>query len=505
MPSNFDIPEITVSEAASIGGQENGLAITASAKSLKPKSRTFICEQRLLDEIVADFGPHLVELSIKQDFFCKLSKSCGQSSPDFLTVPDPSVTTVIPFVSGPSIQLVASAQVPKHIPRAILNQSSQIFHSLHLPWLREIKILFRATADEPFFLFGSKACNLSSSAPLMLTPATIPRTVDFSLCETLEKIWIEDLDHVGRPHVLRQQKQRRRDDNIELFPFDQYQGVLLPARLKSLTIIGLSAAKFNFGWLRETPHLEYLCILGIQTHPVADDIQEDTAAWGGVTSETCGSFWQWQDVSLLRLRYLTIHHSPTHHFRFGILQHCPRLESLDIRGVPLHAIRLYEENVKFFSNVEQQKCSNVACCRLEALPVHEASRENFLQQLGKVLESFLPNVVQLHLDGIPISWLIELTTGPPSSPAHRSTLVKAVKLPRLECVLTSENMGARDVVQYDLVPCQRELTENIQLSTITFPSKVFQNGVIYVIQKKYWQRLIACAPSSTALQGSTEC
>ncbi|KAG0253942.1 hypothetical protein BG011_006049 [Mortierella polycephala] len=494
MHFNLDIPEITVSEAISINGQDDESTIAANTKLLKPKTRTFVREQRLFDEIVAAFGPHLTDLSIKQDVFCKLSKSGGQSSPNFLTVPDPSATAVLPFVSGPSVQLVASTQVPKHIPRVILSQSSQIFHSLHLPWLREIKVLFRATADEPFFLFGPKAYNLSSNAPLMSTLAITPRTVDFSLCETLEKIWIEDLDHIGRPHVLHQRKQKWRDNNTRILPFDQCQGVLLPTRLKSLTIIGFSADKFNFGWLRETSRLEYLCILGIQTHPRAYDIQGDKAAWGGVTSDTCGTFWQWQGASLPRLRHLTIHHSPTRHFRFGILQHCPRLEFLDIRGAPLHAIRLYEENTKFFIDVEQEKFSNVECCRLEVLFDHGASPENVLQQLGKVLESFLPNVVQLHLDGIPAGWLIELTTGPPSSPVNRSTLVKAAKLPRLERVLTSENMNARDVVKYGLVPCQRELTENIQLPTITFPSKGFQNGVIYVIQKKYWQRLITYAP-----------
>src|SRR5690554_6321914 len=145
MHFNLDIPEITVSEAVSKNDQEDEPTIAANTKLLKPKTRTFVREQRLLDEIVAAFGPHLTDLSIKQDVFCKLSKSGGQSSPNFLTVPDPSVTVVIPFTSGPSVQLVASTQVPKHIPRVILNQSSQIFHSLHLPWLREIKVLFRAT------------------------------------------------------------------------------------------------------------------------------------------------------------------------------------------------------------------------------------------------------------------------------------------------------------------------------------------------------------------------
>ncbi|KAG0287564.1 hypothetical protein BGZ96_008527 [Linnemannia gamsii] len=301
----------------------------------------------------------------------------------------------------------------------------------------------------------------------------IVAVVDLSHCETLEVLWIEDLDRNGQPHRLRSWKNsvkdlfaisefggddNREDDETEdMVPFPRDQGLILPGRLKSLTMVGLSANKFNFGWLRATPKLETLSIHGMRFR------RFDDAQFLPLPATT---LWDPDRVFLPQLKYISIHHAPAQQFRFEVLKHCPLLDFLDIRDLCPESIRealVYpdgEHKATLASGSdgcgsgcggcgsgrgrrgrcgsgaggnESDFATKISTCRFEFLFRQQnhtrhiqrkgtirASREEDLAngvftgaEMVKLLEWYFPRLTRLHLEGIPAKLAIAITSGPP--------------------------------------------------------------------------------------------
>ncbi|KAF9198905.1 hypothetical protein BGZ49_000147 [Haplosporangium sp. Z 27] len=367
------------------------------AKKFTNKESEF-SEQTLLDEIAAVFGPHIEDISITQDLY--RVKNQPYSTAPFLPAALLSMEQIsVPGASSSDDnpgQYVVTAQVPREDPRIHIGKW------FHLHWLRELKIVFRVTNKRPFFLH-SQSMGVQGSSLLV----DVPKVVDFTLCKTLEYLLIEDLDRNGRPQRLRRQQAL---EKVEVVPFDQYQGVKLPANLKSFEMVGLSANVFNFGWLRSTPGLERLQILGKRR-------QMDSKA-----SNLHTPLWHWDDFDLLSLKHLAIHHSPAFYFRFDMLNKCQQLESLDIRDISLDAFRVYGDNLFSQSSNDVQdsalRFENLKRCRLEVLMTPGLSMPVTTHELDRVLQTYFMNVTQLHLDGIPENALNEATKVP-----HRLELI----------------------------------------------------------------------------------
>ncbi|KAG0197242.1 hypothetical protein BGX28_009255 [Mortierella sp. GBA30] len=529
----------------------NGPTATAIAPRLTSpmKKKDVIVEQKFLDDIIAMFGPSLEELSMKQDDFrssrSPLSSERNIPSSSRSLPGQPSRLLTLsnaagrqqeqhqpPLFSGMTPTLLfGTTQAPQHNPRIILSHSNQVFNSLHVPWLRELKIVYSAVMDGPHFLTPSSIYSAAASpSPCYSSPSlTIPRTpmdtIDLSVCEALEVLWIEDFDDSGRPHQLRRLYERGESGQHEdIVPFHQDQGLKLPASLKSIEMVGFSAEKFNFGWLRATTKLEYLNITGVRrrTHSLVTRAQYDNDSIAG---ERPGeSLWQWEGIELPYLKHLAVHHSPAQHFRFQILNNCPRLESVDIRNVPVEATQVpdatIQDNLCCHDGTQQghqhRVASGVILCRLEILRVTQEfvaeSAITFPTRMKAFLERYLPNVTKLHLDGLSIRLLIELTTGPPSRKGreqHRREQSTAsielesegkANLPHLEQVLTEEKMSASDVLKYSLIPARGVESVGIKSEVIPRAERapptatiesfgLRMHSVTYTIQGKIWQRV----------------
>ncbi|KAF9573610.1 hypothetical protein EC968_008245 [Mortierella alpina] len=247
--------------------------------------------------------------------------------------------------------------------------------------------------------------------------------LDLSACLTLEVLSIEDHAHTGLPHQLRRYK--RQEGEVDIVPFDRDEGIRFPSRLKAFELIGLTADRFNLGWLKHTPQMNYVNIIGVRflpalhkdspDRPNSDRPKVDTldnsvpiSNSSSITSNCCAnlpsSMWQLTDVQNHSLRHLQIHHHPTRHFRFKMLRNIPGLESLDLRDVPVDAIReaAEENDVDEGPTIEMSPKRFVVIFRLEIVGVTEATVESTALQLKTVLERYLPDVVKLHVDGLPV-------------------------------------------------------------------------------------------------------
>ncbi|KAF9348136.1 hypothetical protein BGX26_000426 [Mortierella sp. AD094] len=380
-----------------------------------PKKESGSYEETLLDDISAIFGPHIEEISMAQDFYHM--KRRRYSSAPFL--PISQLPTKQKLLSGAnsrddsSAHYEVTAQVPLGDPQI------HIGRWFHLHWLRELKIVYRATSEKPFFLHApaSNIPSVSQPASLQGSPmlTMIPRVIDFTPCVTLESLSIEDLDRNGRPQRLWRHQARGKKDVI---PFDQDQGVKLPSKLKSFEMIGQSADRFNFGLLRATPGLECLQILGIKRRI------ESTAF------NVRASLWRWDDVNLPSLKNLAIHHSPAQHFRFEVLYQCTQLESLDIRDIHEDAFRVcsgYLHPQSAASNRDiTAKFEKLTKSRIEVLRTPGSQSPVTVCGLSDVLQRYFSNVTQLHLDGIPERVVVEATN--------------SQRMPRLRQVLTKESV-----------------------------------------------------------------
>ncbi|KAF9111232.1 hypothetical protein BGX27_005208 [Mortierella sp. AM989] len=354
-------------------------------------------EQVLLDEITAVFGPHIEDISMTQDLYKVKEQQyyIWPSSPSS----QPPVERKLSEEEGfgdPSTPLIVTTQVLQQDPRI------HIGRWFHLHWLRELQIVFRATGDKPFFLQSS-----DEQEP------QLPKVIDFTPCETLESLTIEDLDHNGQPQQLLRQQAL---GSTDIVPFDQDQGIKLPSRLKSLEMIGYSANRFNFGWLRATSSLESLQILGPRCFV------------GSATLGAYISLWRWEGVNLPSLKQMIIHHSPARHFRFEILYQCPQLEFLDIRDVPLYAFRVPRIDLHFqgsgHTRDTNEKFGSLRKCRIDVLPSPGGLSPDIVYELHNVLQNHLLNVEQLCLYGIPENVVKEA--------------IDVLEMTRLEQLLTKE-------------------------------------------------------------------
>ncbi|KAG0006895.1 hypothetical protein BGZ65_002202 [Modicella reniformis] len=426
-------------------------------------------EQTLLDDISDMFGPYIEDISIKQDVYHGVRQAA------FLL--DLNITPMISMdldglvaarnPGSTATQFVATMQVPVQRPRIHLGPS------IRIQWLRELRIVFRATDERPFFLHAPTT-NVSeekllppssTSSPPALPP--ILTMVDFSPCETLEVLSIEDFDQYGRPQQLRLMKAGIKAVN----PFCQECGIKLPSRLKSLEMTGFSANRFNFGWLRATPRLERLQVLGMRQQQQQWFCQEDMDPETLDSHIQEESLWDWKGVLLPELTYLAVHHSPAFHFRFEILGQCPRLESLDIREIHPQVLgttsRSDDEVVNTGTDIRSASTGThgggdsgvtsdgkplLTRCRLEILSVQGEPLSLTTIDLARVLRAFLPNIIRLHVDGIPVWCLVEATSGPPTgSGSDSSSSLGSQCLHQLVHVLTREKMSAQDIADYDLV------------------------------------------------------
>ncbi|KAI8600516.1 hypothetical protein EDD21DRAFT_376974 [Dissophora ornata] len=427
-------------------------------------------EQTLLNEITSSFGPNIEEVLIRHDVY----RAAGQKSLPFtfLSFPTPSLNQEgIEETRNPSdyaFHLVATAPVLAGDPQIHLG------HSLHLPWLRELKIVFRASTEKPAFLHES---TWEASALSPMDSAAAPIMVDFSLCETLFSLWIEDLDSNGQPHNLRS---RAGLGDTDLTPFDQDAGIRLPSRLRSLNIIGFSAERFNFGWLKAAPRLEYLQVLGLRRRA-----KEHSGAPG-----VHPSMWQWEGVTMPHLKHMAIHHSPTRHFRFQILQQCPSLESLDARDICVEALQgpnddptvavdpdIHVESAKKPRELHAAR-RDLTTCRLEILPAQDLNAYDVVPKMVHVLQTYFTNVTRLHLDGIPARWLIEATSGPPKKRLAQQQQVSTptISSNRLEIVFTMEKTSAQDIIDYGLVPSRTMIAASDPQSRLSVRSSRTSGG-----------------------------
>ncbi|KAF9129178.1 hypothetical protein BGW39_004408 [Mortierella sp. 14UC] len=136
----------------------------------------------------------------------------------------------------------------------------------------------------------------------------------------------------------------------------------------------------------------------------------------------------------------------------------------------------------------------------------------------KLLECYFPRLRHLHLDGIPVSLSIEITTGPPEPTNQRQhqqprskkdhqtifafdsaiseeiledatttdAAMRAAELSCLERVLTRENESAQQVLEYRLVPL---LNEKSQMESMVEQLGMTAHSVLYTIGRKNWLRI----------------
>ncbi|KAF9967792.1 hypothetical protein BGZ70_008182 [Mortierella alpina] len=515
---------------------------TSSATAMKRK-KDFFFEQKLFDDIIHVLGPHLVDLSLKQDCLW--------------TPPASSVTGQQQQQGNPRLLdintcLYGVTHMPQSQPRVILSHSNQVFNSLHLPWLRQLKIVYRATADAPLFLGRSGPSPDAALAHFLPESSVQPHPgpmLDLSACLALEVLSIEDHAHTGQPHQLRRYK--RQEGEVDVVPFDRDQGIKFPSRLKALDLIGLTADKFNLGWLKHTPQINYVNVIGVR-HSLPqnsfDGLASDSLDDKNPHDSDCSmslppSMWQLTDVQNLSLRHLQIHHHPTRHFRFKMLRNIPGLESLDLRDVPVDVIReaAEESEVGEGPTLEMSPKRFVVIFRLQIVGVVESTVEWTSLHLKTVLERYLPNVVKLHVDGLPVSQLIELTTGPSirarqaslpeegpqaqdegheqeqdhdrdhmqgqgqeqkpmeeqeqmqeQEPAQKRGSDGTVYLHQLAQVLTNEKLSTRDILIYSLVRmrCTPPLEPSQELQNLAIVSlRLRIHSITYITQGRIWQRV----------------
>lgn len=527
----------------------------------KKKAWTF--EQKLMDEITAMFGPHLVEIAMKQDTVHLPSdisrdqhRSQGQVTISSKSMSSPSTT------SGSAC--VATMLVPGLEPRAVnLNHANGVFSAVRLAWLQELRVVYRCCGTLSSGVgrgrMRKQACFLdaavfSSSVSRWLRSGEGQSqeeenkevaVVDLSYCETLEVLWIEDLDRNGRPHRLRSCKtsvkdllatieasgdiDRKDNETGDLAPFARDQGLILPGRLKSLTMVGLSANRFNFGWLRSTPRLETLNIHGMR---MRIDSQR-------LPLPTTSSLWNIEGVFLPQLKLFSIHYAPARQFRFEVLKHCPRLVFLDVRDLCPGTVR--EALVHPGSELEAASASGgsrgdgrgkegagkesifatkISTCRFELLHPNHNNHMHHLQggEMVKLLEWYFPRLSHLHLDGVPAKLTITITTGPPAlrkqqrhlrqqprsderleitpaaaaaseSETNENAIIRAAELPWLERVLTRGNLMAQEVLEYRLVPFRMDDVKGEQKDGMAELLGMKTHAVRYTIGNKTWQRI----------------
>ncbi|KAF8942991.1 hypothetical protein BGZ47_005928 [Haplosporangium gracile] len=549
---------------------------------LHSKRKTWTCEQKLMDEIAAMFGPHLVEIAVSQGTI-RLS---GASSDEQQRAPGQelgqgqSISTYNSLSSSLAAAAdsacVATMLVPGLEPRVVnLSHANGVFSTVRLAWLRELKIVYRCWGALSAGGGGGgggggareKACFLDATTFSSLAPERSRSSegqeereegeeeaavfvVDLSYCDTLEVLWIEDLDRNGQPHRLRSRKNsvkdlfaltengadgsRKDDETRYLVPFARDQGLVLPGRLKSLTMAGLSANRFNFGWLRLTPKLETLNIHGMRFQI---DLQQPL-------STTC--LWDIEGVFLPQLRSFSIHHAPARQFRFEVLKPCPRLVNLDVRDLcpgTVYEALVYPEGKRGAASAsgggrgsrisreesggeESIFATKISTCRFELLhPNHNHDhdhRTHHIQgrEMIKLLEWYFPRLSHLHLDGVPANLAIAITTGPPASrkqlqpngeletspaPAfadesettHNLVDVRAAELPCLERVLTREKITAQEVLEYRLVPSMNNGhggdgdVKDLEMYRMVEWLGAKTYAVHYTVGSKNWQRAVS--------------
>lgn len=534
------------------------------------EKKAWTCEQKVMDEITAMFGPHLVEIALKQDTVHLPSDSSREQhrSQDQATISSNSMSTPS---TTPDSACVATMLVPGLEPRAVnLSHANGVFSAVRLAWLQELKIVYRccSTLSSGVGVRGrmtKQACFLDS-AVFSSSASRLSRSgegqgqeeeeneevaeVDLSYCETLEVLWIEDLDRNGRPHRLRSWKTSVKDllattetvgDNIDrkdtetgdLVPFARDQGLVLPGRLKSLTMVGLSANRFNFGWLQLTPRLETLNIYGMRMRIDSQQLPPPTAS----------SLWDIEGVFLPQLKHFSIHYAPARQFRFEVLMHCPRLVFLDVRDLCPGTVREAlahpgseletasasggsrgggsgEEN----AGEESIFATKISTCRFELLHPNHNNHIHHLQggDMVKLLEWYFPRLSHLHLDGVPAKLVIAITTGPPTlrkqqqqrhqrhqprsnerleitpaaaaaseSETTECATTRAAELPWLERVLTHEKVTAQEVIEYRLVPFSIDNVKGEQKDRMVELLGMKTHAVQYTIGTKTWRRIFS--------------
>ncbi|KAG0376867.1 hypothetical protein BGX24_007081 [Mortierella sp. AD032] len=499
-------------------------------------------------------------------------------------------TTTTTAGGGGSFSCVATMLVPGNELRTVnLNHANGVFSSVHLAWLQELKIVYRSCCSTVLESYGrggggvkrKKACFLDRKAFIAPGRTRLStdgdedeegideeekvegeavKVVDLSHCETLKVLWIEDLDSEGRPHRLRTWKNSVKDlmpDNDDdgnddgaglsgskpllLVPFARDQGLILPGRLKSLTMVGMSANRFNFGWLHWTPRLEALNIHGMRFRVDANSPTMVTM----IPTRIPESLWDMKGVFLPQLKTFSIHHSPAMQFRFEVLKHCPRLFCLDVRDLHPGIVRealMYPSKEQGASGtaprgVESVFAARISTCRFEFLQhgcthprgqgdMIRAPRESVIDssssvsitgsEMVKLLEWYFPRLRHLHLDGVPASLSIAVTTGPPLPTNQRQprpmqdlemskseiaeesledatmttnvAAAKAAELMYLERVLTIEMVTAKQVLEYRLVPFSEEMS---QMDGMAEQLGIKMHPVQYCIGAKNWQRIVS--------------
>ncbi|KAF9539811.1 hypothetical protein EC957_004939 [Mortierella hygrophila] len=527
------------------------------------KRLAWTCEQNLIDEITAMFGPHLVEIAMKQDtVYMSSDSSCVQLRSQG-QITDSSNSMSSPSTISESA-CVATMLVPGLEPRAVnLSHENGVFSAVRLAWLQELRIVYRCCGALSSGIgvggrMRKQACFLHvavfSSSVSRWSRSGVDQekeeeenevaVVDLSYCETLEELWIEDLDKNGRPHRLQSWKTSVKDlfttaetggdidgkgnETGDLVPFARDQGLVLPGRLKSLSMVGLSASKFNFGWLRSTPRLEALNIHGMRIHIDSQPLPPPTTS----------PLWDIEGVFLPQLKHLSIHYAPAHHFRFEMLKHCPRLMFLDVRDLCPGTVReaLVHPggelgtasasrgghgggSIEESGGGESIFATKISTCRFEFL---HPNHIHHLQggEMVKLLEWYLPRLRHLHLDGVPVKLTIAITTGPPTlrkqqrhhrqqsrsnerleitpaaaaaskSETTEDAITRVAKLPWLERVLTREKVTVQEVLEYRLVPFRIGEVKGEQGDRMVERLGMETHAVQYTIGTKTWQRIIS--------------
>ncbi|KAG0222025.1 hypothetical protein B0O80DRAFT_503967 [Mortierella sp. GBAus27b] len=445
-------------------------------------------EQALLDDISDMFGPRLEDILMKQDAYQVATETIPSNYPARLVSMDMDELVATTRPDSSMVYIMVTTQVPVQHPRMLLGPS------IRVQWLRELRIVFRATEDCSF-LFGFTGSEATSS-----TPSTRPTVVDFSWCRTLEVLSIEDYDQDGLPQRLRHSK----ESGMRLAdPFHRSQGIKLPSYLRSLEMIGFSANRFNFGWLTATPKLERLQILGVHrrdANPEKGDVQDTQ--------------WDWEGVQLPCLRYLALHHTPARHFRFEILRRCPRLEVLDVRKIHPRTVVMaclnHEATISFNTHgvlgmipkgVSIPGKPLLKKIRLEILPVQDGILAPRTADLTSIIQAFFPQVVYLRVDGFPVRSLIEATSGPLSGLYSSVHCDGSIEQSQLLHVWTREKASTQDLTNYGLLRTNTSTTSSIERATAgsSYAYRADQrvamdvikgrsNMVRYTIDNKEWVR-----------------
>ena len=515
-----------------------------------------------MDEITAMFGPHLVEIAMKQDTVHLSTDSSREQHRSQGQITNSSNSMSSPSTISNSA-CVATMLVPGLEPRAVnLSHANGVFAAVRLSWLQELRISYRCCgalssgvgvrgrmSKQACFLdaavFSSSASWWSRSGEENEEVAV----VDLSYCETLEVLWIEDLDKNGRPHRLRSCKtsvkdllsttetggdiDRKYNETRDLVPFEQDQGLVLPGRLKSLTMVGLSANRFNFGWLRSTPRLEALNIQGMR---MRIDSQQ-------LSLPTTSPLWEIDGVFLPQLKHFSIHYAPARQFRFEVLKHCPRLVFLDVRDLCPGTVRealvhpggeLGTASASASGGVhgggggeeggggKSIFATKISTCRFELLHPNHNNHMRHLQggEVAKLLEWYFPRLSHLHLDGVPAKLAIAITTGPPAlrkqqrhqrqqprsnerleirsaaaaaseSEMTEDAIIRAAELPWLERVLTREKVTAQEILEYRLVPFRIDDIKGERSDRMVERYGMETHAVRYTIGTKTWQRIFS--------------